>query len=185
MKWRADVTLALSVALYAPPGNTTASERVSNGVWVLILSPGQLLFVLAPGARRAVPAHVADSFVADTLVDFDCLSARGVCVTLTWYVPQLSPLMPRCSRQWSIRIDKTDLDVLRFAHFWRWRPSPCASAEGLARVEVALAAALILCGQHSMEIFCLGVFWRSRAISYWPRSPAVSCCISLSAFPES
>ena len=37
------------------------------------------------------------------------------CVTLTWYVPQLSHLMPRRIEQWMYPINKTDLDVLRFA----------------------------------------------------------------------
>jgi hypothetical protein len=56
-------------------------------------------------------------------------------------------------------IDKTNLDVLRFAHFL-----------ALAAVTVRLLPKnwpglkspwlrpLILCGQHSLEIFCLGVF---------------------------
>ncbi len=39
------------------------------------------------------------------------------CVTLTWHVPQLGHLMPRRIEQWMYPINKTDLDVLRFAHF--------------------------------------------------------------------
>jgi hypothetical protein len=67
--------------------------------------------------------------------------------------------MPRWLEQWMYPIDKTDLDVLRFAHFlalaavtvrflpkdWRGLKSPWLRP-------------LILCGQHSLEIFCLGVF---------------------------
>jgi hypothetical protein len=80
-------------------------------------------------------------------------------VTLTWYVPQLSHLMPRWLELWMYPIDKTDLDVLRFAHFL-----------ALAAITVRLVPKdwpplksrwlrpLILCGQHSLEIFCLGVF---------------------------
>jgi hypothetical protein len=80
-------------------------------------------------------------------------------VTLTWHVPQLSHLMPRWLEQWMYPIDKTDLDVLRFAHFL-----------ALAAVTVHFVPKdwpplkspwlrpLILCGQHSLEIFCLGVF---------------------------
>jgi hypothetical protein len=81
------------------------------------------------------------------------------CVTLTWYVPQLNHLMPRWLEQWMYPINKTDLDVLRFAHFlalaaitvrflhkdWPGLKSPWLRP-------------LILCGQHSLEIFCLGVF---------------------------
>ena len=56
------------------------------------------------------------------------------CVTLTWHIPQLSFLMPKRLEQWMYPITKTDLDVLRFAHFWRWRRSPCAFCPGIGRV---------------------------------------------------
>ena len=56
-------------------------------------------------------------------------------------------------------IDKTNLDVLRFAHFLalaamtvRFIPRDWP---GLNRRWLRPA---ILCGQHSLEIFCLGVF---------------------------
>ena len=38
-------------------------------------------------------------------------------VTLTWYVPQIHHLLPRMIEKWMYPINKTDLDVLRFAHF--------------------------------------------------------------------
>ncbi len=38
-------------------------------------------------------------------------------VTLTWHLPQLKFLMPKLIEQWMYPITKTDLDVLRFAHF--------------------------------------------------------------------
>jgi hypothetical protein len=81
------------------------------------------------------------------------------CVTLTWYVPQLSHLMPRWLELWMYPIDKTDLDVLRFAHFLalaavtvRFLPKDWAGLKS------PWLRPLILCGQHSLEIFCLGVF---------------------------
>jgi hypothetical protein len=67
--------------------------------------------------------------------------------------------MPRRLEQWMYPIDKTDLDVLRFAHFLalaaitvRFLPK---SWPGL---KSPWLRPLILCGQHSLEIFCLGVF---------------------------
>ena len=80
-------------------------------------------------------------------------------VTLTWYFPQLDHLLPRRFEQWMYPISKTDLDVLRFAHFLalaaitvRFIPQdwPGLKSPWLRPV--------ILCGQHSLEIFCLGVF---------------------------
>ena len=80
-------------------------------------------------------------------------------ITLTWYLPGMSQFVPHWLEDLIYPIDKTNLDVLRFAHFlalavvtvrfvprewpllnswWAWPP--------------------IICGQHSLEIFCLGVF---------------------------
>ena len=81
------------------------------------------------------------------------------CVTLTWYVPQLGHLMPRRIEQWMYPIDKTNLDVLRFAHFLALA---AITVRFLPRDWSGLKSPwlrpLILCGQHSLEIFCLGVF---------------------------
>jgi hypothetical protein len=56
-------------------------------------------------------------------------------------------------------IDKTDLDVLRFAHFLALA---AVTVRFLPRDWPGLKSIwlrpLILCGQHSLEIFCLGVF---------------------------
>jgi len=80
-------------------------------------------------------------------------------VTMTWYIPQLSHLMPRIIEQWMYPIDKTDLDVLRFAHFLALA---ALTVRFLPREWPGLKSRwlrpLILCGQHSLEIFCLGVF---------------------------
>src|ERR1700754_1205633 len=67
--------------------------------------------------------------------------------------------MPKPIEQWMYPINKTDLDVLRFAHFLalaaitvRFLPRDWP---GLKSIWLRPA---ILCGQHSLEIFCLGVF---------------------------
>jgi hypothetical protein len=81
------------------------------------------------------------------------------CVTMTWYFPQLGFLMPRWLAQWMYPINKTDLDVLRFAHFLALA---AITVRFLPRDWSGLKSPwlrpLILCGQHSLEIFCLGVF---------------------------
>jgi hypothetical protein len=78
---------------------------------------------------------------------------------MTWYFPQLGHLMPRRVEQWMYPINKTDLDVLRFAHFLalaaitvRFLPKDWPGLRS------PWLRPLILCGQHSLEIFCLGVF---------------------------
>ena len=81
--------------------------------------------------------------------------------------------MPRRIEQWMYPIDKTDLDVLRFAHFLalaaitvRFLPKDWPGLKS------PWLRPLILCGQHSLEIFCLGVFLAFAGISCWPRFPA-------------
>ena len=85
--------------------------------------------------------------------------AAAFFVTMTWYFPQLGHLMPRRIEQWMYPINKTDLDVLRFAHFLALA---AITVRFLPRDWPGLKSPwlrpLILCGQHSLEIFCLGVF---------------------------
>jgi hypothetical protein len=80
-------------------------------------------------------------------------------VTLTWYVPQFHHLLPKVVEQWMYPINKTDLDVLRFAHFLalaaitvRFLPKDWPGLKS------PWLRPMILCGQHSLEIFCIGVF---------------------------
>jgi hypothetical protein len=80
-------------------------------------------------------------------------------IVMTWYFPRYAVYVPKWLADWMYPIDKPNLDVLRFAHFlalavltvrfiprnWPFLKSP-------------LFKPAILCGQHSLEIFCLGVF---------------------------
>ena len=161
MRWKPDLTLALSALLYAVTWEYDLYlSSYPNGFWAFNPLAWQLLFVFGAwcalgGARRmqkilSSPVTLAVCFA---YLFFSFL------VTLTWYVPQLGHLMPRRIEQWMYPIDKTDLDVLRFAHFLAlaaitvyylpkdWPP-----------LKSPWLKPLILCGQHSLEIFCLGVF---------------------------
>jgi hypothetical protein len=161
MKWRADLTLALSVALYAVTWEYDLYlSAYPNGYWAFNPLAWQLLFVFGAwcalgGARRM------SSILSSRITLWISLAYlfAAFCVTLTWYFPQLSYLMPRRLEQWMYPIDKTDLDVLRFAHFLalaavtvRFLPKDWPGLKS------PWLRPLILCGQHSLEIFCLGVF---------------------------
>jgi hypothetical protein len=68
-------------------------------------------------------------------------------------------VIPHWLEQWMYPIDKTDLDVLRFAHFLalaaiaiRFVPA------GWPGLKSPWLRPMILCGQHSLEIFAFGVF---------------------------
>jgi hypothetical protein len=161
MRWKADVTLMLSVALYAITWKYDLYlTAYPNGYWAFNPLAWQLLFVFgawcALGGARRMSAILSSPV---TLWISAAYLFAAFCVTLTWYVPQLGHMLPHWLEQWMYPIDKTDLDVLRFAHFlalaaltvhfvpsnWPGLKSPWLRP-------------LILCGQHSLEIFCLGVF---------------------------
>ncbi|MDB5505128.1 MAG: putative OpgC protein [Tardiphaga sp.] len=161
MQRRADFTLALSVALYALTWEFDLYlSAYPNGVWAFNPFAWQLLFVFGAwcalgGARRM--SRILSSPVTLWICVAYLLAAFWV--TLTWYIPQIHHLLPKVIEQWMYPINKTDLDVLRFAHFlalaaitvrflhkdWPGLKSPWLRP-------------LIRCGQHSLEIFCLGVF---------------------------
>jgi hypothetical protein len=159
MKWKPDVTLALSVAIYALTWHFDwYLTAYPNGVWFFNPLAWQLLFVFGAwcamgGAQRMAP--ILSSRVT-IWVCFAYLFA-SFCVALTWSVPQLGRL-PNIVEQWMYPIDKTNLDVLRFAHFLalaviavRFVPA------GWPGLKSPWLRPMILCGQHSLEIFALGV----------------------------
>jgi hypothetical protein len=161
MRWRADLTLALSVLLYAVTWEYDLYlSSYPNGVWMFNPLAWQLLFVFGAwcalgGARRM------DRILSSNVTLWICIVylVFSFFVTLTWYVPQLGHVLPRVLEQWMYPIDKTDLDVLRFAHFLalaaitvRFLPNDWPGLKS------PWLRPLMLCGQHSLEIFCLGVF---------------------------
>ena len=161
MKWRPDVTLGLSVVLYALTWHFDLYlSAYPNGFWAFNPFAWQLLFVFGAwcalgGAKRMT--RILSSRVTLSIA-FAYIFAAFL-VTMTWYIAQLNHLMPRKLEQWMYPIDKTDLDVLRFAHFLALA---AITVHFLRRDWPGLKSRwlrpLILCGQHSLEIFCLGVF---------------------------
>ena len=161
MKWRPDVTLGLSVVLYAVTWEYDLYlSAYPNGFWAFNPFAWQLLFVFgawcALGGARRMSRILASPVTMWISIAY---LAAAFCVTLTWYVPQLSHFMPKRLEQWMYPIDKTDLDVLRFTHFLALA---ALTVRFLPRDWPGLKSRwlrpLILCGQHSLEIFCLGVF---------------------------
>src|ERR1700751_3294062 len=161
MRWKPDLTLALSVLLYAVTWEYDLYlSSYPNGFWAFNPLAWQLLFVFGAwcalgGARRMW--RILESPI--TLWICIVYLAFAFFVTLTWYLPQLGHLMPRRIEQWIYPIDKTDLDVLRFAHFLalaaitvRFLPKDWPGLKS------RWLKPLILCGSHSLEIFSLGVF---------------------------
>jgi hypothetical protein len=161
MRWRTDVTLGLSVLLYAATWEFDLYlSSYPNGFWAFNPFAWQLLFVF--GAWCALGgAQRMSKILSSNVTLWVCVAylVFSFFVTLTWYVPQLGHVLPRRLEQWIYPIDKTDLDVLRFAHFLALA---AITVRFLPRDWPGLASPwlkpLMLCGQHSLEIFCLGVF---------------------------
>ncbi|ACI91801.1 acyltransferase 3 [Afipia carboxidovorans OM5] len=161
MRRKPDLTLVLSLAIYALTWELDlALPAYPNGVWVFNPFAWQLLFVFgawcALGGAKRMARILASRITLGLSIAYLVFAFY---VTLTWHVPQLHGYLPRWLESWMYPINKTDLDVLRFAHFL-----------ALAMVTVRFLRKdwpglkspwlrpLILCGQHSLEIFCLGVF---------------------------
>jgi hypothetical protein len=161
MKWKPDLTLALSAVLYAVTWEYDLYfSAYPNGFWAFNPLAWQLLFVFGAwcalgGARRMsrILASPVTMWISIAYI------VAAFYVTLTWYVPQVPHLMPKRLEQWMYPIDKTNLDVLRLTHFLALA---ALTVRFLPRDWPGLKSPwlrpLILCGSHSLEIFCLGVF---------------------------
>jgi hypothetical protein len=80
-------------------------------------------------------------------------------IVMTWHVPQWGHFVPKWLSHVIYPIDKSNLHVLRLVHFLAlaaitirfvprdWRP-----------LQRPVLRPLILCGQHSLAIFCFGTF---------------------------
>jgi hypothetical protein len=131
-----------------------------GGTWVFNPFAWQLIFCFgawcALGGAASLNSFVRSKVVLAAAVAYLLFAFL---VVMTWYFPRYGHYVPRWLSDWMYPIDKTNLDVLRFAHFlalavvtvwfipkdWPYLKSPWLRPA-------------ILCGQHSLEIFCLGVF---------------------------
>src|SRR5690348_3145692 len=102
MRWKPDVTLGLSVLLYAATWQFDLYfSSYPSGVWMFNPLAWQLLFVFGAwcalgGAQRM--SRVLSSDITLWLCIVYLLAA--LFVTLTWYVPQLGHVLPRWLEAW-------------------------------------------------------------------------------------
>src|SRR6266540_5364700 len=155
------VALAASALLYAAANYFDWNfPAYPSGHWPFNPLAWQLLFVFGAWCGLGGAGRWANVLHSRTLLALAILYlVFAFAVTLTWHLPGLERFMPKWLAALIYPIDKTNLDMLRFCHF-----------VALAVVTVRLihrdwnglkspwARPAILCGQHSLEIFCLGVF---------------------------
>ena len=131
-----------------------------NGVWFFNPFAWQLLFVFgawcALGGAQRLAGFLRSRIVLVAAIGY---LVFAFAITLTWHFEALDRFVPNWLAEWMYPIDKTNLDVLRFAHFLalavvtiRFIPRHWSGLKS------AILQPAIRCGQHSLEIFCLGVF---------------------------
>jgi hypothetical protein len=139
----------LNLASY-PPGTT----------WYFNPFAWQLLFVFA--AWCGVGGAAKLDFLIRSRLAFALAVAWIVfafLIVMTWHVPLLDASVPKWMIKVIYPIDKTDLDMFRLTHFLalalvvtRYLPRDWAPLTS------KWLYPLVLCGRHSLPIFCLGVF---------------------------
>jgi hypothetical protein len=161
LRYKSTLALGASVVLYVLTWEFNWNmPSYPSGHWYFNPFAWQLLFVFGAwcalgGAQRL--SGVLQSGV--TMAVAIAYLVFALFISLSWYLPGMSQYVPHWLEEVIYPIDKVNLDVLRFAHFlalavvtvrfiprdwpllrswWAWPP--------------------IVCGQHSLEIFCLGVF---------------------------
>jgi hypothetical protein len=158
---RATLALGASALLYVLTWHFNWNlPSYPSGHWFFNPFAWQLLFVFgawcALGGAQRLGAVMRSPITLGIAIGY---LVFAFAITLTWYIPGLAGYVPHWLEDVIYPIDKVNLDVLRFAHFlalavvtvwfiprewpalkswWAWPP--------------------IVCGQHSLEIFCLGVF---------------------------
>ncbi len=155
-----------------------------NGVWLFNPFAWQLLFVFgawcAIGGAQRLNGLLRSPIVLALAIAYLLFAFA---ITLTWHFESLQAFVPNWLSELIYPIDKTNLDVLRFAHFLalaaitvRFVPRDWSG------LKWPLLQPAILCGQHSLEIFCLGVFLAFAGqfvISEWSGGPLVQTAISI------
>jgi hypothetical protein len=183
--WQPALALAGSALVYVLAWNFDWNlPAYPNGVWFFNPFAWQLLFVFgawcALGGAERLSAMLRSRIVLAIAIAY---LVFAFAITLTWYYEPLARFVPGWLSDWMYPIDKTNLDVLRFAHFLalaavtvRFVP---AHWPGL---KSPLLRPAIVCGQHSLEIFCLGVFLAFAGqfvISEYSGGPLIQIAISL------
>src|SRR5271169_6424940 len=185
LMWQPAFALAASALLYVLTWTFDWNlPAYPNGVWFFNPFAWQLLFVFGAwcalgGAKRLAPVLQSRAILAVAIAYL----AFAFVIALTWYIEPLGRLVPNWLSEWMYPIDKTNLDVLRFAHFLALA---AVTVRFIPRDWPVLKAPIlqpaIRCGQHSLEIFCLGVFLAFAGqfvISEYSGGPLIQIAISL------
>jgi hypothetical protein len=158
---RPTLALAASVALYIISWKFELSlVAYPRGEWFFNPLAWQLIFVFGAWCALGGAARLADAIRSRAVLALAIAYLLfSFAISLTWYSDALDRRVPEWLSNIIYPVDKTNLDVLRFAHFvalatvtvrFVRRDSPW--------LESPLLRPIVMCGQHSLEVFCLGEF---------------------------
>ena len=178
------LALGLSLALYIAAGHFEwYFTAYPQGYWVINPLHWQLLFVFGAwcalgGSQKLAP--ILKSPI--TIVLAIAYLVFAFLIVRSWYYPTLSEFKPGWLHDFLYPIDKTNLDPLRFLHFACYAVlAAWLVPKNWSALRSPWLKPAVLCGQHSLEIFCLGVFLSSAAhfiitetSGGWPTQIAIS-----------
>ena len=135
-------------------------DAYPQGTWVFNPFAWQLLFVFgawcALGGAERLSRWINSRAVVGLAVAY-LLFAFGI--AMTWYFPRLGVFVPKFVSDAIYPIDKTNLDVLRIAHFLSLAVIVVYFVpQSWPALKSKWFRPAVICGQHSLETFCLGVF---------------------------
>ena len=159
---RPNLTLAGSVVLYvlARYFDWNLPSYPKGATWYFNPFAWQLMFFFGAWCGCGAVAQIS-KFLQSRIVFGIAIAwiLFALVIVMTWHSALLDSLVPKWLVKMIYPIDKTDLDMLRFSHF-------CALAVIVSRylnrdwagLRSNWLRPLVLCGQHSLPLFCLGVF---------------------------
>jgi|SRR5579871_419412 len=158
---RPTLALGASVALYALTWKyELALTAYPRGEWFFNPLAWQLIFVFGAWCALGGAARLAAAIRSRTALALAiAYLVFAFAISLTWYSDALDRRVPQWLTDFIYPVDKTNLDVLRFAHFVALATVTVRFVRrDSAWLEWPVFRPIIICGQHSLEIFCLGEF---------------------------
>jgi hypothetical protein len=183
--WQPALALAGSALVYVLTWSFDFNlPAYPNGVWFFNPFAWQLLFVFgawcALGGAQRLSTVLQSRTALAVAIGYLVFSFA---IVMTWYVEPLGRFVPNWLSDWMYPIDKTNLDVLRFAHFLALATVTVRFVpRNWPGLKWPILQPAIICGQHSLEIFCLGVFLAFAGqfiISEYSGGPLIQVAISL------
>ncbi len=159
---RPNVTLAASAIFYvfARWFDWNLPSYPAGATWYFNPFAWQLLFVFAAWCGLGNVSKLA-SLIQSRVMFWVCVAwlAFAFVIVMTWHLPMVDALIPKWLIKAIYPIDKTDLDMLRLTHFLALAVIVVRNVPKTWSVlSSPIVRPVILCGQNSLAIFCLGVF---------------------------